>query len=159
MENTNFENYFLKSMVYTLTYESIESEKMTHEDMTELLDKARLNNTRDNITGCLIYYMGGFIQVLEGDKKMVTLLYEKIKEDSRHKNVHMFSQDDDVKRTFPNWGMAYYPIDSKSTSKSEFEQFKRNLMLLADFTEPTNVTAKLFWDRTKFLLSNPPKDI
>ena len=146
-------------MIYTLTYESVETSEMTHEDMTELLEKARLNNTRDNITGCLIYYMGGFVQVLEGEKQVVQKLYEKIKGDKRHQNVHMFSEDDEVKRTFPNWGMAYYPIDSKSTSKSEFEQFRRNLMLLADFTEPTNVTAKLFWDRTKFLLSNPPVDI
>lgn len=71
----------------------------------------------------------------------------------------MFSEDDIDKRTFPNWGMAYYPIDAKTTSKSEFEQFKRNLLLLADLTEPTHLTAKLFWDRTKFLISNPPKDL
>lgn len=53
--------------------------------------------------------------------------------------------------------MVYYPIDENTTTRSEFEQFKRNLLLLADLTEPTHVTAQLFWRRTKFLIANPPK--
>ena len=143
-------------MVYTLTYESVVADKMDNNDMALLLEQSRNNNKRDGITGCLIYYRGGFIQVLEGEKSKVLATYEKIKVDQRHKEVHMFSEDHNVERSFPNWGMAYYPIDASNTSQSEFEQFERNLLLLADFTEPKHLTAKLFWDRTKFLISNPP---
>lgn len=146
-------------MVYTLTYESVAAKKMDNEDMLQLLEKSRANNKRDGITGCLIYYRGGFIQVLEGEKSKVLATYEKIKADERHKEVHMFSEDHNVQRSFPNWGMAYYPIDADTINQNEFEQFKRNLLLLADFTEPKHLTAKLFWDRTKFLISNPPKDL
>ncbi|MCR9227545.1 MAG: BLUF domain-containing protein [Flavobacteriaceae bacterium] len=146
-------------MTYTLTYESEIVEPMDSHQMGLLLEQSGNNNKRDNITGCLIYYMGGFIQVLEGEKTKVLDLYEKIKLDKRHKNVHMFSEDDNVERSFPNWGMAYYPIDAYTTNKSEFEQFKRNLLLLADFTVPKHLTAKLFWERTKFLITNPPKNI
>ncbi|QII43806.1 BLUF domain-containing protein [Flagellimonas oceani] len=78
-------------MIYTLTYESVIVKPMDNQEMGLLLEQSRNNNIRDNITGCLIYYMGGFIQVLEGDRTKVLELYEKIKLDKRHKNVHMFS--------------------------------------------------------------------
>lgn len=153
-----FEFYSYTKMIYTLTYESEIVKPMSEHEMGNLLEQSRKNNKRDNITGCLIYYMGGFIQVLEGDREKVSALYKKIKMDGRHKNIHMFSEDANVERSFPNWGMAYYPIDANTTNKSEFEQFKRNLLLLADLTEPKHLTAKLFWDRIKFLITNPPKD-
>lgn len=77
--------------MYTLTYESVAVNKMSGKEMDELLEQARADNERDDITGCLIYYMGGFIQVLEGNKEKVQNLYDRIKGDKRHKNVHMFS--------------------------------------------------------------------
>lgn len=142
--------------MYTLTYESIAVKRMGSGEMDELLAKARKFNNSQGITGCLVYYMGGFVQVLEGDKQAVENLYEKIKVDKRHKNVNMFSSDEIKSRTFPNWGMAYYPIDESKTSEVEYEQFKRNLLLLADLVEPTNITAKMFWKRIKLLISKPP---
>ena len=142
--------------MYTLTYESIATEKIKGEEMEELLKKARANNERDGITGCLIYYKGGFDQLLEGDREKIEILYEKIKKDTRHKNVTLFSDDEISKRTFPNWGMAYYPIDENNTTKHEFEQFRRNLILLADLVETTNVTAKQFWKKIRTMISEPP---
>ena len=142
--------------MYTLTYESIATEKIKGEEMEELLKKARANNERDGITGCLIYYKGGFVQLLEGDREKIEILYEKIKKDTRHKNVTLFSDDEISKRTFPNWGMAYYPIDENNTTKHEFEQFRRNLILLADLVETTNVTAKQFWKKIRTMISEPP---
>ena len=70
-------------------------------------------------------------------------------------NIYMFSTEKIEKRDFPNWGMAYYPIDENNTNVQEFEQFKRNLLLLGDLIEPSNVTARLFWTRIKLLISSP----
>ncbi|SIQ90641.1 BLUF domain-containing protein [Maribacter ulvicola] len=142
--------------MYTLTYESVATHKITGAEMEELLEKARANNQRDDITGCLIYYKGGFVQLLEGSKTKIEILYDKIKIDPRHKNVTLFSDDEISKRTFPNWGMAYYPIDENNTTKYEYEQFKRNLILMADLIEPTNVTSKQFWKKIKTMISEPP---
>ncbi|MEP2238099.1 MAG: BLUF domain-containing protein [Maribacter sp.] len=142
--------------MYTLTYESVATNKLKTAEMEELLEKARANNKRDDITGCLIYYKGGFVQLLEGSKKKINELYDKIKKDPRHKNVTLFSDDEISKRTFPNWGMAYYPIDENNTTKYEYEQFKRNLILMADLIEPTNVTSKQFWKKIKTMISEPP---
>jgi len=142
--------------MYTLTYESVATSRLTSAEMEELLEKARANNQRDDITGCLIYYKGGFVQLLEGSKEKIETLYDKIKMDPRHKNVTLFSDDEISKRTFPNWGMAYYPIDENNTNKYEYEQFKRNLILMADLIEPTNVTSKQFWIKIKTMIAEPP---
>jgi len=142
--------------MYTLTYESVATNKISGTEMEELLEKARANNQRDDITGCLIYYKGGFVQLLEGSKEKIETLYDKIKKDPRHKNVTLFSDDEISKRTFPNWGMAYYPIDENNTNKYEYEQFKRNLILMADLIEPTNVTSKQFWIKIKTMIAEPP---
>ncbi len=142
--------------MYTLTYESVATSRLTSAEMEELLEKARANNQRDDITGCLIYYKGGFVQLLEGSKEKIETLYDKIKKDPRHKNVTLFSDDEISKRTFPNWGMAYYPIDENNTNKYEYEQFKRNLILMADLIEPTNITSKQFWIKIKTMIAEPP---
>ena len=67
--------------MYTLTYESVATNKIKGAEMEELLEKARENNQREDITGCLIYYQGGFVQLLEGNKKKIEALYKKIKMD------------------------------------------------------------------------------
>ncbi len=143
--------------MYTLAYESIANDNINVGVMEALLKDARSNNALKDITGCLIYYDGTFVQLLEGEKQNVLELYKKIKSDDRHIDVHMFSEDDIQARAFPDWGMAYFPIDDKKTSRHEFERFKRNLLLLTDLMEPSNITVKLFWIRIKFLLSDPPK--
>ena len=142
--------------MYTLTYESTATNTVKGAEMEELLEKARTNNSRDGITGCLIYYKGSFVQLLEGDKKKIEALYAKIQKDERHKNVTLFAEDEISTRMFPNWGMAYYPINENHATKYEYEQFKRNLIMLSDLVKPTSVTAKKFWKKIKNLISDPP---
>ena len=55
--------------MYTLTYESTATKTVKGAEMEELLEKDHTNNQRYGITGFLIYYKGGFVQLLEGDKK------------------------------------------------------------------------------------------
>lgn len=143
--------------MYTLTYESQANSDLKNSDIEEILKTARAFNSDNGITGCLIYYLGKFIQILEGPEDKVKALYSNIEKDKRHKKVNLFSEDTITERNFPDWGMAYYPIDEDHMGIPEFEQFKRNLMLLADLSKPTNVTAVLFWKRMKFLLAIPPK--
>ncbi|PKA97252.1 FAD-dependent sensor of blue light [Flavobacteriaceae bacterium MAR_2009_75] len=145
--------------MYTLTYESKAKPDLSNEDIENILETARIFNSQNGITGCLIFYMNKFIQILEGPKETVQELFENIKGDSRHKKVKMFSEDEITERNFPDWGMAYFPMSEESTGQAEFEQFKRNLLLLADLSKPTNVTSILFWKRMKFLISSPPEKV
>ncbi len=140
-----------------MTYESKANPDLKNSDIEEILKTARAFNSDNGITGCLIYYLGKFIQILEGPEDKVKSLYSNIEKDKRHRKINLFSEDTITERNFPDWGMAYYPVDDTLMGIPEFEQFKRKLMLLADLSNPTNVTAVLFWKRMKFMLSIPPK--
>tara|TARA_R110000764_G_scaffold53874_1_gene117379 strand:+ start:1535 stop:2008 length:474 start_codon:yes stop_codon:yes gene_type:complete len=141
-------------MIFTLTYGSLASGKMCASELELLMATARSNNNKLGVTGCLIYFMGGFVQVLEGEEVIIKGLYEKIKKESRHKNVYTFSNERTGTRDFPNWGMAYYPMDSKNLNEQEHRHFKRNLLSLGELIEPSNITTKLFWTRIKFILES-----
>ncbi len=143
-------------LMYTLTYESKAVKELTNADIEAILETARSFNGASDITGCLIFYKRRFIQILEGEKEIVQALYERIKQDSRHTNVYLLSENEEGERNFPNWGMVYYPIDETDLNKNEYEQFRRNLFLLADLTVHSNKTAILFWKRMKLLVTTPP---
>ena len=143
-------------MIYELAYESIAKGGLSAVDIDEILETSRAKNSECGITGCLVYYNRRFIQFLEGNQQTVQELYQKIKKDDRHRQVRIIAENAVEKRTFPEWGMAYFPIDQNNFSHSELEQFRRNLKLLADFSKPKSVTSILFWVKVKSLLAEPP---
>lgn len=140
--------------MYTLTYESLSVGNPTEQQMEILMEKAISNNIKNNITGCLVHYMGGFIQILEGEKEEVLRVFEKIKRDKRHTEVHLFSDNDIVERTFDNWGMGYFIVNKDSPNEAEIQHFKSNILLLSQLSKQTNVTVLLFWRRIRLLLNN-----
>ncbi|CAM3574231.1 BLUF domain-containing protein [Zobellia roscoffensis] len=143
-------------MIHTLTYESRAIKELTVLDIEAILETARTFNDQNDITGCLIFYKRRFIQILEGDKESIYNLFDIIKQDKRHKNVYLLSEGETGERNFPNWGMVYYPLEENETNRNEYEQFKRNLLLLADLTVHSNRTSILFWKRMKLLITAPP---
>ncbi|WP_339708718.1 BLUF domain-containing protein [uncultured Kriegella sp.] len=142
--------------MFELTYESQAIDKLTSVDIANILEEARSFNDGHDITGCLVFYNKKFIQILEGKRQEVQELYAKIKKDKRHGEVKLVSEDTIEERTFPKWGMAYYPISDENMSKSELQQFRANLKLLADFAQPTSATTLLFWKKVKLLVLESP---
>jgi hypothetical protein len=142
--------------MYELTYESVAMDGLSSMDIEEILKVSRCRNTDNNVTGCLIYYNRRFIQILEGDEEAVKETYASIKSDRRHKEIHLIAENETQERTFPQWGMAYFPINERATGKYELEQFRRNLKLLADFSSPATVTTILFWKKVRLLISENP---
>ena len=74
-------------MRYAISYVSTAAEKLNDTDISDILEKAEENNNRQDITGLLLYSEGNFFQIIEGEKDKVISLFEKIKEDDRHKDV------------------------------------------------------------------------
>ncbi len=143
-------------MVYELTFESVARLDLLTADIDEILKTSRARNGQNGITGCLVYYNRRFIQILEGDQLVLQELYKKIEKDNRHRQVRIIAENPVVKRTFPECGMMYFPLDASNVSRSELEQFRRNLRLLADFSKPESVSSILFWVKVKSLLAEPP---
>lgn len=93
--------------MYHLMYASYAKQDFSDEDLTELLIKARSNNSNLGITGMLVHRAGNFIQVLEGEEDTVKALYETIKADQRHAGEIIISEGEINERQFAKWAMDF----------------------------------------------------
>jgi hypothetical protein len=80
--------------------------------LTGILSKARRNNERDGITGCLVCREDLFLQLLEGPRDAVIATYERILRDDRHANIITLWSGDIESRLFPDWTMRHVPARS-----------------------------------------------
>jgi len=99
-------------MDYTILYVSNSRYNFSYQELSELLDKARVNNSRLNVSGFLIYVNNLFVQVLEGEKEDVQTLFEKIKKDKRHEKIMVIHESEISERLFDSWSMAFKKYNS-----------------------------------------------
>lgn len=75
-------------MNHTICYTSKVKNKLDAAALESIFDTTKENNTKNGITGILLFGMGTFFQVLEGEEDKVMHLYEEvIKKDSRHHEI------------------------------------------------------------------------
>ncbi|MEM8559363.1 MAG: BLUF domain-containing protein [Bacteroidota bacterium] len=75
--------------------------------LTDILSVSRSNNTRDQVTGLLLYHEGHYIQVFEGLSGDVNAVYRRVLGDPRHRDVQLLVRRQVAYRTFPNWAMGF----------------------------------------------------
>ncbi len=100
-------------------YSSVEVTTFSHDEMIKLLAKVKEKNAKLNVTGMLLYDEGSFFQVLEGPKKTVTQLFEKISKDKRHDRVTKIIQEPIEDRNFAEWTMGYSGVTREELKKIE----------------------------------------
>lgn len=76
-------------------------------EIQRILLKSRENNRRHDVSGALLYNSGCFAQVLEGDRRAVEEVYERIACDARHRDITMLQAGFGGARDFAEWSMAY----------------------------------------------------
>jgi hypothetical protein len=75
--------------------------------MTSLiLEKSKSYNKKENITGILCQGSGLWMQILEGERSQVNVLYSRIMADRNHQNVELLSLEEITQRRFGEWSMA-----------------------------------------------------
>lgn len=101
----------------------------------EIFDSSKLNNVKNDITGCLLFDHTFFLQILEGPQHEIYSMFKKIEKDQRHSRVSLlhFAQED--ARLFPRWAMA----GSLRTPQQDAIYAKYGATGLPDLT---NVTVK-----------------
>ncbi len=104
-------------MLFELIYHSQAKSHITEDDHADILTVARNFNQDNNITGCLLYHKGQFLQLLEGDFEKLNELYGRIREDKRHENVITLHMKEIEDRTFDDWSMAYKAIEDAAFIK------------------------------------------
>ncbi|MGR8931984.1 MAG: BLUF domain-containing protein [Gammaproteobacteria bacterium] len=96
--------------LYCLVYTSVSTQKMSDNDLKNLLEKSRLKNQGSNITGMLLYLDPYFIQVLEGEQDTIDKIFNTISQDARHQKVSIIYKQPLDKRYFSNWSMGFNKI-------------------------------------------------
>ena len=137
-----------------LVYCSVAKPGLTQQDISDILNVAQKFNSKNNLTGCLIYYEDEFVQILEGEEKSVKDLYRKIQKDDRHSEVTLISEEEQEERTFSDWNMAYFELDNDHLDRLNREVFVNNLVSLSDMASKPTETVELFWSTAKVILTS-----
>jgi hypothetical protein len=93
-------------MLVRTLYISRNSGPQTSTVTGSILKTALVFNKVHGITGVLCQGTGFFIQMLEGDRSVVSSLYARILNDKRHKDVEIVSFEEIKDRKFKQWSMA-----------------------------------------------------
>ena len=105
--------------LYCLVYTSIACQKISDDDLLNLLKKTRKKNETRDVTGMLLFLDPYFMQVLEGEEKLVHDLFNLIKKDTRHHKVSLIYKKPIEVRYFPDWKMGFSKITHKNLSTLE----------------------------------------
>lgn len=94
---------------WTIVYRSLSSIEAASAIKTiwEILETSTRNNSRDHVTGFLVYDRGRFFQILEGAREDVKACYARIGLDTRHHHLETLIDKPVAARTFGRWGMGF----------------------------------------------------
>jgi hypothetical protein len=120
-------------MLSQLVYVSNRKPNCTEAEIEKILVACKKNNPGLDITGILLYSDTKFIQMVEGNSKVITTLYDKIKLDNRHSSVMMISYGPIKERSFPSWHMGARKIqgsevDFKTAITTEDKDIFNNIL-------------------------------
>lgn len=116
---------------HQLVYVSIATRDFDQDDLRDILEVSRKNNAEQGITGLLLYSNRNIVQVLAGARENLEQLFEKIRRDSRHRQVTLLSFDPAPERKFKDWSMGYKRI--------EFSEFNGEFPGFTDIVERKKV--------------------
>lgn len=98
-------------MIYSWCYISTKRKDLLRSEINSMIETSKKRNEAKDISGILIEYKNHFIQHIEGDAVVIYELFEKIKLDTRHENVHLLQYSPVENRLFDDWNMAHRNLD------------------------------------------------
>ena len=96
-----------------LAYVSRASNTLAPDDVFKIIETSARNNSRDDLTGFLIFAENRFFQVVEGSRSAIDALLSRLGEDTRHSQIEILSQTEIAQRAFPNWRMKRLKPDTR----------------------------------------------
>ncbi|MEO0908759.1 MAG: BLUF domain-containing protein [Pseudomonadota bacterium] len=105
----------------TLSKDEIERE------MANIATTAQDHNAKQDITGVLFFENGHFLQALEGEEAKLRELYNRITNDPRHKNLNTLVDTPISKRSFSDWSMDTFFVDTPELINPETIKTIRSL--------------------------------
>lgn len=105
-------------MLHELIYASRANSNFNSEFLEDILAVSRVNNTRNDITGLLIFDGSTFCQILEGNKKVLDSTYDRIIKDDRHIDHTLFHSGEIQERSFSRWAMSFKRMNEAVSTES-----------------------------------------
>lgn len=135
-----------KKELYTILYISTMKTEYSKEGIEDMLKKYRKNNSKNNISGLMLYYEKNIIQCIEGHKQDVDKLYTFIKSDKRHYNVIKVFDEKICTRYFKNWDMGFKYLNCDKDFKSlSYDEFKKESLDKLEFDSLHQKKIKVFF--------------
>lgn len=94
-------------MIRRLAYVSRPQPDLPATEIPRVVVTSRANNSRDRISGVLVYTGTDFAQLIEGDQMRVDALWRRIRADERHLEITPLLDEADAAPWFPDWRMGY----------------------------------------------------
>ena len=120
----------LGSAFYEVLYVSTLAPHQPINTVAEIAAKARHNNAQLDITGLLIFDGQRFCHQLEGIKKSVLKLTERIRDDPRHVNVEVLHHGVLAERRFRQFSLAFSNVEDED-ALARLEQLDGDAALAA----------------------------
>lgn len=114
--------------VFQLLYTSGATRNITPDDIASILTVSRRNNAKVGVTGMLLYADGVFIQVLEGARRDVRHLADRISADDRHRNFMVLHENEAESRAFAEWQMGYRDLNAASVEGGSLFRLTRDAL-------------------------------
>ena len=93
-------------MLIRLLYVSKPVGPITTYVTSSILETSSLNNKSSEITGVLCQGSGVYMQVIEGQRSVISALFARIMADRRHNTVEILSIEEIKQRRYGQWSMA-----------------------------------------------------
>jgi hypothetical protein len=121
-------------VVYQIAYISSSRTLLDEAQLLDILTLSRRNNSRDGISGILMYHDQLFFHTLEGERTRTNKCFARILCDPRHSAISLMWEGEAENRAFASYAMGYAGPD-----KIGFNIDYR-LKSLADLLEGKNAT-------------------
>ncbi len=125
--------------LHRLIYLSYARPGLGYSDLRNIMDKSEVNNTQAGVTGMLCFGNNIFLQILEGNRKVVNQTYHRIAKDERHHSPEIMDFSPIQARQFGEWSMKLVQLDEQTPAK-----LKSLILKFSDFSSfaPEHMTAE-----------------
>jgi len=132
-------------MLHELVYTSFAPDPApAQQTLEQILASSRRNNQRLDVTGVLLYENGTYVQLLEGPREAVRLLYYgTIALDTRHRHPKVCWEFSIETRNFSNWQMGFARGADLSSRPAPAEGYLGRGITALDLSAPASTGRKL----------------
>ena len=120
--------------LYFLIYVSQATPPISGATLDALRQQSSTFNRSTGLTGCLLYQDGLFMQMLEGQREVVSALMDKVKADPRHRDVRIVIEGPARRRVFLDWGMVVHDL-TPGPNEPDFSSWPGRRLSFRDLAE------------------------